>query len=273
MKAAADIAFIGGGNMARCLLQGLLRQGQDPARMVVADPLPGIREGLSAELGVQVVEQATQAAQRAPLWVLAVKPQAAEAVCRALAATAAAVSPQVVSIMAGVTHARLQQWLGIDVSVRSMPNQPAAIGAGITALHAGGALPDAARAQVEALFRGCGMTVWLDEEAQMDTATAVAGSGPAYLYLLAEALQRAAEVRGLPADSSRQLAQQTLLGAARMLEASATTPAQLRAQVTSPGGTTQAALAVLAEGGWPAMLDAAVAAAQARAQEMAASGS
>ncbi|KAF1014956.1 MAG: Pyrroline-5-carboxylate reductase [Stenotrophomonas maltophilia] len=270
MIAAAYIAFIDGGNMARCLLQGLLWQGQDPTQVVVADPLPGIREDLAAELGVQVVEQATQAAQRAPLWVLAVKPQAAEAVCRALATTAAVVQPQVVSIMAGVTHARLQQWLGIDRSVRSMPNQPAAIGAGITALHADGALPAAARAQVEALFRGCGSTLWLGDEAQMDTATAVSSSGPAYLYLLAETLQHAAEARGLPADSSRQLAQQTLLGAARMLKASPATPAQLRAQVTSPGGTTQAALAVLAEGGWPALLDAAVGAAQARAQALAA---
>ncbi|MCF7752448.1 pyrroline-5-carboxylate reductase [Bacillus subtilis subsp. subtilis] len=269
MIAGADIAFIGGGHMARCLMEGMLAQGSEPARIAVADPVAGIRQSLADDLGVRVFEYGAEAAAAAPLWVVAVKPQVARAVCEALAGVAASVRPLVVSIMAGITHAQLQQWLGIDTIVRSMPNQPAAIGAGITGLHAAAALGADLRARAEAVFTGAGATVWLAHESQLDTVTAVAGSGPAYLYLLAEALEQAACARDLPPATARQLVVQTLLGAARLLQVSGDAPAQLRARVTSPGGTTQAAIQTLEAGGWNALVEAAVDAASARGKALA----
>lgn len=269
MTSPAEVAFIGGGHMARCLVQGLVAQGRDPARIVVADPDADTRRALAAELQVQVTADNAEAAAAAPVWVLAVKPQVAQGVCGALADVAARVRPLVVSIMAGITHAQLRQWLGIDSVVRSMPNQPAAIGAGVTGLYAVASLDAGQRASAESVFRGAGTTVWLRDEAQMDTVTAVAGSGPAYLYLLAEAMEQAARVRDLPAETARQLVVQTLLGAARMLQASGDAPAQLRERVTSPGGTTQAAVQVLEEGGWMALVDRAIDAARARGQALA----
>lgn len=255
--------------MARCLIEGLLAQGRAPLQIAVADPVPGIRQSLAEDLGVRVFEHGGEAAAVAPLWVLAVKPQVSRAVCKALAGVAAQVRPLVISIMAGITHAQLQQWLGIDTLVRSMPNQPAVIGAGITGLHAAAALGDEQRAQAEAVFIGAGATVWLEHESQMDTVTAVAGSGPAYLYLLAEALEQAACARDLSPAVARALVVQTLLGAARMLQVSAEAPAQLRQRVTSPGGTTQAAIQTLEAGGWHGLVDAAVEAANARGRALA----
>lgn len=269
MTAAAEIAFIGGGHMARCLIEGLLAQGREPLQIAVADPIPGIRQSLAEDLRVRVFEHGAEAAAVAPLWVLAVKPQVARAVCEALAGVAAQVRPLVVSIMAGITHAQLQQWLGIDTVVRSMPNQPAAIGAGITGLHASASLSAGQRTQADAVFIGAGATVWLAQEAQMDTVTAVAGSGPAYLYLLAEALEQAACARDLSPVVARELVVQTLLGAARMLQVSGEAPAQLRGRVTSPGGTTQAAIQTLEAGGWNALIDQAVEAASARGKALA----
>ena len=270
MTVDAEVAFIGGGHMARCLMQGLRVQGMAAVRIAVADPVPGIRQSLAEDLGVCVFEQGADAAARAPLWVLAVKPQVAHAVCTALSSLAGEVRPLVVSIMAGITHAQLRQWLGIDTIVRSMPNQPATIGAGITGLHAAAALDGAQRARAEAVFAGAGQTVWLQHEAQMDTVTAVAGSGPAYLYLLAEAMEQAARARDIAPATARQLVVQTLLGAARMLEASAEPPANLRARVTSPGGTTAAAIQVLEDGDWAGLVDQAIAAATARGRTLAA---
>lgn len=268
MSAAVEVAFIGGGQMARCLVEGLLRQGLAPARMAVADPLPAARQALATQLGIGVHADAAAAVQGTPVWVLAVKPQVAREVCQSLSGLAVQQRPLVVSVMAGITLASLQQWLQLDTVARSMPNQPAAIGAGITVLHAA-ALDAAQRAQVEGVFSGAGMTLWLDDEAQMDLVTAVAGSGPAYLYLLAEALQQAAAVRGLPVATARQLVTRTLLGAARMLDETGHLPAQLRERVTSPGGTTEAAIAVLQQGGWPQQVDNAVAAASARSRALA----
>ncbi|WP_345772146.1 pyrroline-5-carboxylate reductase [Stenotrophomonas sp. NLF4-10] len=269
MTSPAEVAFVGGGHMARCLVQGLLAEGRDPARIVVADPDADTRRALSAGLQVQATAHNTEAAAAAPVWVLAVKPQVAAMVCEALAPVAAQVRPLVISIMAGITHAQLRQWLGIDSVVRSMPNQPAAIGAGVTGLYAAPSLDAAQRASAESVFRGAGMTVWLRDEAQMDTVTAVAGSGPAYLYLLAEAMEQAARARDLPAETARRLVVQTLLGAARMLQAADEAPARLRERVTSPGGTTQAAVQVLEEGGWMVQVDRAIDAARARGQALA----
>lgn len=268
MKAGADIAFIGGGHMARSLVEGLLGQGSDASRITVADPNEATRSALARDLAVRTLEDNLVAAASAPVWVLAVKPQLAREVCESLAATARQVRPLVVSIMAGITLAQLSQWLGIDTLVRSMPNQPAAIGAGMTTLHAAPSLQPTQRAAAEAVFSGAGATTWVVDEALMDTATAVAGSGPAYLYLLAEAMEQAAAA--LPPETARQLVVQTLLGAARMLQASGEAPARLRERVTSPGGTTQAAIAVLEQGGWTTLLDRAVDAAQARGQALAA---
>jgi pyrroline-5-carboxylate reductase len=156
MTQPSEVAFIGGGHMTRCLVQGLLGQGRDPARIVVADPDADTRRALAAGLQVQVKTDNAAAAAAAPVWVLAVKPQVARSVCEALASVAASTRPRplVVSIMAGIPHARLRQWLGIDSVVRSMPNQPAAIGAGVTGLYAAPSLDAAQRASAESVFRG-----------------------------------------------------------------------------------------------------------------------
>ncbi|WP_336254130.1 pyrroline-5-carboxylate reductase [Stenotrophomonas mori] len=272
MTECIEVAFIGGGHMARCLAQGLWRQGRDPARIVVADPDPGTRRALAATLGVRVTADNHDAAGAAPVWVLAVKPQVAGAVCQALAAVAATRRPLVVSIMAGTPCAQLRHWLGTDRLVRSMPNQPAAIGAGITGLYAAEALSPADRATAESLFHGAGATVWLHDEAQMAAVTAVAGSGPAYVYRLAEAMEHAARAEDLPPETARRLVVQTLLGAARLLEVGDEAPARLCERVASRGGTTEAALQVLDAGGWMPLLGRAIDAARARAQALAPPG-
>lgn len=269
MSDGMEIAFIGGGHMARCLVEGLLSQGRDPARIAVADPVAATRDALSTQLHVSVFEQGIDAVATAPVWVLAVKPQVARAVCEALAGQAARTRPLVISVMAGITQAQLRHWLGIDTLVRSMPNQPAAIGAGITALYADPSLDVTLRTVVETMFRGAGTTVWIERETQMDMVTAISGSGPAYLYRLAEAMESAACARDLPPAIARQLVVQTLLGAARMLQVPGKSPAQLRGQVTSPGGTTEAAIQTLDNGGWARLVDEAVDAAHARGRTLA----
>ena len=269
MSFGMEVAFIGGGHMARCLVEGLLSQGRDPARIAVADPVAATRDALSTQLQVRVFEQGIDAVATADLWVLAVKPQVARAVCEALAEQAARTRPLVISVMAGITHAQLRQWLGVDTLVRSMPNQPAAIGAGITALYADPALDVTSRTVAEAVFSSTGTTVWIEHETQMDMVTAISGSGPAYLYRLAEAMEGAACARDLPPEIAHHLVVQTLLGAARMLQVSGESPAQLRARVTSPRGTTEAAIQTLENGGWAKLIDEAVDAAHARGRALA----
>ncbi|MFA5684379.1 MAG: pyrroline-5-carboxylate reductase [Lysobacteraceae bacterium] len=265
----AAIAFIGGGNMARSLIGGLLRRGFDPAGVRVVDPEPTIRAALAADFGVRVHAEAAAAAVDSTLWLLAVKPQVARTVCRALAALAGEARPLVLSIAAGITSTQIQRWLEADVPViRAMPNTPALLGAGATGLFASAQVSAAQREQAEGILAAVGTTAWVDDEALIDVVTALSGSGPAYVFLLAEAMQAAAGKLGLPAEVARALAAQTCLGAGRMLTESGEDAAVLRARVTSPGGTTQAALETLIGGGFEALLASALRAAAQRGAEL-----
>jgi pyrroline-5-carboxylate reductase len=156
--------------------------------------------------------------------------------------------PLVVSIAAGITSGQIDSWLGGNLAiVRTMPNTPALLGAGATGLFANARVDAEQRLQAQSLLAATGITAWIDDEVQMDTVTALSGSGPAYVFLLAEAMQAAGEAHGLPPDTARSLVLQTIHGAARMLVESGESAATLRQRVTSPGGTTQAALEVFAE--------------------------
>jgi pyrroline-5-carboxylate reductase len=268
---STTIAFIGGGNMARSLIGGLIARGTQPARIRVAEPLAELRDGLARQFGVQVFETAAEAVQGAGLWLFAVKPQVMRGVCEALAGLARQDRPLVVSIAAGITAAQLSRWLGDGLAVvRAMPNTPALLGAGVTGLFATDQVDAAGRARVAALLSSAGTTVWIDSEALMDAVTAVSGSGPAYVFLLAEAMEAAGIAQGLPAAAARALTLQTVLGAARMLAESGEAPAELRRRVTSPGGTTQAAIETFQAGGFERLTEAAIAAASARGKALSA---
>ncbi|MFC3550998.1 pyrroline-5-carboxylate reductase [Lysobacter cavernae] len=268
---AGAIAFIGGGNMARSLIGGLVARSRDATAIRVAEPVVALRDGLHRDFGVAGFDQAAAAAQGAAVWLLAVKPQVMRAVCTELATLAQAQRPVVISIAAGITVTQLERWLGGGLAVvRAMPNTPALLGVGITGLYANPRTDTAQRDQAAALLDAVGPTVWIDDEAQMDAVTAVSGSGPAYLFLLAEAMQAAGIAQGLPPQAARALVQQTLLGAATMLTQLDEPADVLRTRVTSPGGTTQAAVESFETGGFRALVDRAIAAATERGRQLSA---
>ena len=271
MTGHARIAFVGGGNMARSLIGARLRSGATADSMRVAEPDAGARERLVADFGVAVFAHGTEASEGADLIVLAVKPQVLRAVCADLAVALGPRRPLIVSIAAGIRIDAIDHWLGGGFPiVRCMPNTPALIGAGATALHANARADAGARATAESLLASAGSTAWIADEALMDVVTALSGSGPAYFFLLIEALEDAAVGQGLPRETARALAVQTALGAARMADEDAESPARLRERVTSPGGTTQAALDAFAQGGLRALVTDAVAAATRRGRELSA---
>lgn len=267
----STIAFIGGGNMARSLIGGLLARGTAAADIRVSEPVDALRDALTRDFGVTVGADNTEAAAPAGLWLLAVKPQVMRAVCEALAPVAQAQRPLVVSIAAGITAAQMQRWLGGGVAVvRAMPNTPALLGAGITGLFASSEVDANGRERAANLLASAGKTAWIESEAQMDAVTAVSGSGPAYIFLLAEAMEAAALSEGLPAEAARALVLETVLGAARMLTESGEDPAELRRRVTSPGGTTQAAIETFEASGFRELVAAAIRNATERGRQLSA---
>ncbi len=264
------IAFIGGGNMARSLIGGLIADGVSPQRLRVADVNTGALEWLRTHYGVATFTDNSAAAQGAHVVLLAVKPQAAHAATVALGATLTQHRPLIISIVAGLRSADLARWAGYDAAVvRTMPNTPALVQAGATALHANLAVNAAQREQAESIMRAVGLTVWLDDEAQMDAVTALSGSGPAYFFLVMELMQRAGTQLGLPPETARLLTLQTAFGAAKMALESPEDAAALRQRVTSPGGTTEQALKLFEERGLEQIFVDALAAASRRAQELA----
>ena len=263
------IAFIGGGNMAQSLIAGLIAKGQPAAEIAVAEPIAALRATLTERFGVRVEADNEAAIAAADLVVLAVKPQVMAAVCRQLAPALRGGSMLVVSIAAGIRIAHFQRWLGPHCAlVRGMPNTPALIGEGITGLCAGPGLTPGQRALAEQVLAAVGAVCWIADETLMDAVTAVSGSGPAYFFLLMEALIAAAITQGLSPESARQLVVQTAVGAARMAKEAPATPLQLRERVTSPNGTTAAALAVLETGDFATLVATAVARATERGREL-----
>lgn len=264
------LAFIGGGNMARSLIGGLRRRNWPAAAIRVAEPNAELRKALHTDYGVSTYASNAEAAAAASIWVLAVKPQVLPEVCAGLAALAQTHRPTIVSIAAGISSTQIDAWLGGGLAiVRCMPNTPALIGAGVTGMFANARVSSANRAQIVELMQTVGACVEIADEALMDAVTAVSGSGPAYVFLLAECWQAAAQAQGLPADTARILVEHTLYGAARMLRDGESDAATLRARVTSPGGTTQAAIEQLLAGAFPELFAKAIAAAVQRGRELA----
>jgi pyrroline-5-carboxylate reductase len=265
----AGIAFIGGGNMAASLIAGLIADGHSPLELWVSEPDAVRREGLRERFAVQVIADNRDALAHAETLVLCVKPQLAPGVCRELGDLAAGLGLLVISVMAGVPESGLQRWLGAPLPVvRAMPNTPAMVQTGAIALHASPQVTEEGRNRAETILRAAGLVRWVDDEAQIDAVTALSGSGPAYFFLLMEALEEAGVALGLDAETARLLTIQTALGAARMAVESESAPARLRAQVTSPGGTTERALAVFEEAGLRQVVGRALNAARDRAVEI-----
>jgi len=264
------IGFIGAGNMARSLAGGLIANGWSPKRLTLSDTDPQQLRAIAAGLGVATCATNTEVAESADLLILAVKPQVLQAVARDIAPAVQRRRPLVLSIAAGVCLADLERWLGGELSlVRAMPNTPALIGAGAAALCANARVDENQRELAETVLRSVGVTVWLEDESLMDVVTALSGSGPAYFFLFMEALERAAVERGLDLATARLLTLQTAFGAAKMALEVGEEPERLRVRVTSPGGTTERALATLVEGGFETLVARAIEAAAARSRELA----
>jgi pyrroline-5-carboxylate reductase len=265
------ISLIGGGNMARGLIGGLLGSGTDPAQIMVADPDTHSRDRLRRDFQVHVTGDNTAAVADAQVVVLAVKPQQMAAVTRALAPALAQTRPIVVSVAAGIRAADLARWTGDHIPiVRAMPNRPALIGAGATGLYAGRGAGPAEQRLAEHVLAASGLCLWVASENDLDLVTALSGSGPAYFFRLAELMAEAATAQGLDAATARRLAAQTLAGAGKLVAAEAEPDlSRMRSEVTSKGGTTEAALAVFASGGLDRLVAAAQEAAAQRSRELA----
>ena len=263
-------AFVGGGNMGGALVRGLIARGLPPQNLAVGEAMQARRIALADELGVHVTSDNREAVHGADVVVLAVKPQDMAGTVQALADGLAADKPLVLSIAAGIRIADIAAWCGGGVPVaRAMPNRPALNSAGATAIHAPPGLSAAHRALAEQVLGAVGTTVWVADEDALDVVTALSGSGPAYFFLLAELMTDAAVTLGLERDSARELAIQTLFGSGRMARDSDGDLARLRAEVTSKGGTTEAALRVFDAANLRGIVAAALQAATERGREMA----
>lgn len=262
------LAFIGGGNMTRSLVGGLVARGIAPRQIIASDPAPAQLAFLERQFGIRVTADNRAAVAAADVVILAVKPQELRSVATELNPALATRRPLLVSIAAGVRATDLERWTGLPV-VRAMPNRPALQNCGVTGLYAMPAVPAQARELAASILGAVGVTVWVEKEAQMDAVTAVSGSGPAYFFLLIEMLEAAGVELGLPAAVSRQLAVETAYGSGLMARASPDAPAKLREQVTSKGGTTEAALKHLEAQQVRAIFGKALAAAAQRSAELA----
>ena len=263
-------AFIGGGNMGGALIRGLIAKGMPADRISVGEAVQARRIALADEFGVHVSADNREIVEGADLVVLAVKPQDAAMTVRSLAPGLARRRPVVLSIAAGIRVADIQGWCGPGIAVvRAMPNRPALNSAGASALYAPAGLAPQQRKLAEDALAAVGTTVWVDEEDALDVVTALSGSGPAYFFLLAELMADAAVDLGLTRESAQELAIQTLFGSGRMARDSDGDLARLRAEVTSKGGTTEAALRVFDASNLRGIVATALKAATERGREMA----
>ena len=267
--AVADptIAFIGGGNMASALIGGLLKSGHPATHIQIVEPFAEQRSRLAGQFNIQAEASASVALASADVLVWAVKPQT-------FGQAAAEVRPFLrtdalhLSVAAGIRSESIAQWLGTGRIIRAMPNTPALIGQGMTALFACPGTTPADRQITETILKSTGQWLWLDAESQLDAVTAISGSGPAYVFYFLEAMEQAGVQLGLNATQAHQLAVQTFVGASALAAASSESPATLRAQVTSKGGTTYAAISALQTGNVAEAFIAAMHAANRRAGEM-----
>ncbi len=260
------LAFIGGGNMASAIIGGLIQQGLPASAIEVVEPFEPTRESLRQRFGIEAQAAAGPALARAQLVVWAVKPQTFK---QAAAEVRTHIGDALhLSVAAGIRSDSIAGWLGTERVVRSMPNTPALVGQGMTALFARAAVTDADQARVEQVIRPTGESLWVQDEAQLDAVTALSGSGPAYVFLFLEAMIEAGTQMGLAPDQAKQLAIATFAGAARLARDSEEPPSVLRERVTSKGGTTYAALTSMQADQVPQAFIKAMHAACARAKEL-----
>lgn len=268
-KTELKIAFIGGGNMASALIAGLAGKLTAGSNIHVVDPNAGALDALRARFGVGSATEAGPALAGCDVIVLAVKPQSMREVAAQLLPALAGATPLIVSIAAGIRGADLSRWLGgYGAIVRCMPNTPALIGLGMTGMVAGTGVSAEQKQAADAIMKAVGATVWLDDEALIDSVTAVSGSGPAYVFYFIEAMQEAAAQLGLNAEQGKQLALATFVGAAQLAAQSDEPVALLRERVTSKGGTTYAALTSMEQSGVKGAIVTAMKAAALRGKEM-----
>lgn len=270
----ARITFIGGGNMGRALISGLMANGFEANQLSVVEANTSTSNQLQHDFGVQIiaaVDQITFDFSKSNVVVMAIKPQDFNVVAKSLRAKlkhATAPGPLVLSIAAGIRLKDMSRWLDHARCVRAMPNTPALIGKGITGLFADAVVNASDRALAETICTAVGQAVWVHEEKLMDAVTAVSGSGPAYVFAFLEALQSSGEKLGLDAVTARKLAYATLEGATQLAHNSDEPASVLRERVTSKGGTTAAALDVLKQFGWQGALEKAIDAASQRGEAM-----
>ncbi len=256
--------------MARSLAGGLIANGWPAARIVLSDPDPSQRKTVEERLKVKTYARNADVVERAQILVLAVKPQAMRAVAAEIAPIVRQTRPLVISIAAGIRVSDLERWLSATVPlVRAMPNTAALVGSGASGLYANPLVNERMRAVAESILRAVGVTAWLKDELLLDVVTALSGSGPAYFFLVMEALERAAVAEGLDPATARLLTLETALGAAKLAIEGGEEPAVLRTRVASPGGTTERALKILVDGGLIPLFHRAVRGATERARELA----
>ena len=270
----AHITFIGGGNMGRALISGLLANGFQASQLSVVEANASIGLQLHQDFGVQIISTLEQIAfdfSKNNVVVMAIKPQDFNLVAKSLSAKikhATSPGPLILSIAAGIRLQDMSRWLGHERCVRAMPNTPALIGKGITGLFADAAVNESDRSLAETICNAVGQTVWVKEEKLMDAVTAVSGSGPAYVFAFLEAMQSSGEKLGLDAVTARKLAYATLEGATQLAHNSDEHAGVLRERVTSKGGTPAAALEVLKQLDWHGALEKAINAANQRGKVM-----
>jgi len=264
-----NIGFIGGGNMASSLMKGLIVSGHSPQQIWVSDINLQTLQNLASILKVNISNSNEAVIKAVDVVVLAVKPQVLQEVTKKIAKPLQHKKLLVVSIAAGINQRSLRQWIGDEVAiVRCMPNTPALVLTGATALHANASVSDEQKDLAENILRAVGISLWVKKEAELDAVTAVSGSGPAYYFLLMESMEKAAQELGLSQQTARLLIQQTALGAAKIALESDDSPEQLRKRVTSPGGTTEKAIDTFEQGGFVALVLKALQAAKERSVEM-----
>jgi pyrroline-5-carboxylate reductase len=256
--------------MASSLIGGLIADGINPAEISVAEPDSERRAALHAHFAINVVESADALLEHATVIILAVKPQVIHEVCSNLGAQLNGRAPLFISIAAGIHVEDIDRWLGgAQAIVRTMPNTPALIRTGATGLFANGKASKGQRELAESILRAVGVTIWVNNEAEIDIVTALSGSGPAYYFLMIELMQQSAQKLGLSEESARLLALQTAFGATKMALESSDDCATLRHKVTSPGGTTERAISIMQEHKLDEIIDAALTGARDRARELA----
>jgi len=264
------LAFIGGGNMASSLIGGLIADNFDPRQISVADASDSQRESIAARYGVSTSADNQAAAATANVVILAIKPQQLKAVAEELAPTIQQNQPLVVSIAAGIRSGDINQWLGGNTAVvRAMPNTPALIQTGATALFANAQVSPEQHDLAESILRAVGLALWVENESLMDSVTALSGSGPAYFFRIMEAIEAAGVELGLTKETAHLLTLQTALGAAKMALESRESVAELRKQVTSTGGTTEQGLKAMDEHNINAVFSDVLKAARDRSEELA----